>query len=208
MSTSSFVVRDLDARPRPGQNVVLHLRGHELRGSVDSFLGDRLAIRPTSIALLIPLLPGARVTAHIMTGEGTLEAVLSLARVKDGLALFRLVGLPVMVQRRSCPRVVTRLAASLAWLAPRDGGPRRLVGRTQNLSMNGVLVRFPAPPDHLPDPRTPTLLQLDLPEGPVSLPVLALQAWESGARLRFLELDPETVTRLRTFIEPRLSRPI
>ena len=205
MVGSSFVIRDPDIRPRSGQNLVLNHHGQQVRGTIRALYDDCLEVRPESFLLLRQLRPGTRFVTQIMTGDGTLEAVLSFVNLIEDGAVLQLVGLPRLVQRRGHPRVSVRLETSLTWLVPWLGTLRQVSGATQNISLSGALVRFPTVPQHLPKEDCAMLLELQLPDGSVSAPVRALQVWETGARLRFGDVDARADDRLRAFIEPQLG---
>jgi len=205
MVGSSFVIRDTTIRPRPGQNVLLNHHEQTVRGTIESLVSDCLRIRPESFLILRQLRSGTRFPTQIMTGDGTMEATLSLLSLSDEIAAFQLVGLPRLMQRRGHPRAHIRIPASLTWLVPWLGTLHQTPGTTQNVSLGGALVRFPAPPTHLPKESAATLLELQLPDGSVSVPVRALQVWDTGARLRFGDVDPVAADRLRDFIEPLLT---
>lgn len=205
MGGSTFVIRDADIRPRSGQNVILHHHSQQLRGVVDSLAGNCVRIRPESFLLLRQLRAGTRLAAQILTGEGTLDATLSLLSVGEDIAVFQIVGLPRLLQRRGHPRVGVRLPATMTWLVPLLGTMHQAQGTTQNLSMGGALVRFVTAPQHLPKEHAATLLAIELPKAAVSLPVRAVQVWENGTRVRFADVDPEAADQLRAFIEPQLS---
>ena len=200
-----FVIRDAAERPRAGQNVTLRYHETEVRGSVYSFHGDCVQIRPASLTLLRTLRTGTRLIAQMMTGNGTLESTLSLLGCQGDLASLQLVGLPSLMQRRGHPRVPVRLGVTLTWVSARHGGVMQARATTQNVSMGGTLIRFPEPRQPLPPEGSAILLELDLPAGVLSLPIRLLQVWESGARVRFLELTRDADDDLRTFIEPRLN---
>ena len=205
MAGSIFVIREAAVRPRPGQNVLLSYHEHTVRGRIESFVGDTVRIRPDSALLLRQLRQGCRLSAQIMTGEGTLEATLSLMTFHDHLVAFQLVGLPSMMQRRGHPRIPVRLDVTIGWMSPRLAKMSQVAGTTQNLSLGGTLVRFPTVVDALPRDHSAVLLEIDMPQRRLAVPARVLGMWDSGARLRFLDLDAESSEILRLFIEPRLT---
>jgi hypothetical protein len=203
MAGTAFVIRDAAARPRSGQNVVLLRHEQVIKGTVRSFFGDCVSIYPESSFFVRQLRPGARLTAHVMTGEGTLESTVAMLGVHDGFVTLQVIGLPRLLQRRGHPRIAVRVPVNLTWLG-QDGTVLQAVGCTQNLSMGGALVRFPTVPAHLPTEATAVLLELGLPGRSVSGPVRILQVWDTGTRVRFLDLHRSDRDALCAFIEPRL----
>ena len=197
MLGNTFVIRDAAIRPRPGQNVHLSFHDHTMRGVVDSLSRDCVRIQTESSLLARALRPGTRLVAQIRTGDGTLEATLSLLGVQGLLVTLQFVGLPRLLQRRGHPRAPVRLDAMMTWLDRRDAMARQALGTTQNLSIGGALIRFPE--------WTETLVAFALPKAPAVAPVRVLQVWETGCRARFLELTADVSDDLRAFIEPRLK---
>lgn len=204
MVGNTFIIRDAAIRPRPGQNVVLTYHTHSLRGVVESLARDCIRIRTESSLLARQLRLGTRLGAEIRTGDGTLEATLSLLGVQDLLVTLQFVGLPRLLQLRGHPRVVARLDATMTWLDRRDATPRQATGTTQNVSMGGTLIRFPEWTATRPVEGADILVSLALPADPVVAPIRVLQVWETGCRARFLELAADLADDLRAFIEPRL----
>jgi hypothetical protein len=205
MAGGRFVVREAVLRLRSGQKVVLSRHERQFQGTVQSFSGDCVDICPESLLYVRLLRPGTRLTARAMTGEGVVEATLRLLACHDQFITVQLVGQPRLLQRRGHPRIPVRLRASLTWLEPGLDVVDKIEGTTQNLSMGGALVRFPSTQNPLPTDRTSTLLGLWLPEGSVSLGGRVLQAWETGVRVRYVDVFPEVADTLRAFIEPRLA---
>src|SRR5512144_1936882 len=99
MPGAPFVVREAAARPRPGLHITLQRHEQVIRGIVRSFVGDNLTMVPDSSSLIRALRRGTTFTAHMLTGEGTLEATLTLLSVNDDFTTLQLKGLPALLQR-------------------------------------------------------------------------------------------------------------
>jgi hypothetical protein len=204
MVGNTFIIRDAAIRPRPGQNVVLTFHGHSIRGVVDSLSRDCVRIRTESSLLARQLRLGTRLSAQIRTGDGTLEATLSLLSVQNLLVTLQFVGLPRLLQRRGHPRIAARMDATLTWLDRYDATPRQTLGTTQNVSLGGTLIRFPESTPYRPAEGKDILVSLALSATPTVAPIRVLQVWETGCRGRFLDLSADVADSLRAFIEPRL----